>query len=291
MRSIWLGCVGVLILAVSGWSEDIAVFDANSVISSGQDYDTVVVRGAGTVVRIEGGTVQKLIVMETARVEMSGGQVTEGFAYDASILEVAGGEMPDVAVYGTATFVLTGSGDCTLIRASESEARVVMDSATAHTGSVSLTGAVLELRAGWAESVNVAQSATADIRGGQIDYLNVERDGQAFLQGGEITSITFWYAEPGYAYVIGHDLTAVPYGGTFGNGRVEGFWNDDQAFVITLADPAGYAFVRLYDGIVPPRCTDPPEADTTGDCKVDLEDLLKLAAEWLTCGLENPDDC
>lgn len=38
-------------------------------------------------------------------------------------------------------------------------------------------------------------------------------------------------------------------------------------------------------------CANPPQSDTNNDCKVDMQDLAVLAAEWLHCGKSNPVDC
>lgn len=38
-------------------------------------------------------------------------------------------------------------------------------------------------------------------------------------------------------------------------------------------------------------CANPPQSDTNNDCKVDMQDLAVLAAEWLHCGKSNPADC
>jgi beta propeller repeat protein len=47
-----------------------------------------------------------------------------------------------------------------------------------------------------------------------------------------------------------------------------------------------------YDLLITPgACTDRPQSDVTGDCKVNLEDFMILASEWLSCGYENPEDC
>ncbi|MEN6308118.1 MAG: hypothetical protein ABFD91_10215 [Anaerohalosphaeraceae bacterium] len=38
-------------------------------------------------------------------------------------------------------------------------------------------------------------------------------------------------------------------------------------------------------------CANPPQSDINNDCKVDMQDLAVLAAEWLHCGKSNPADC
>lgn len=38
-------------------------------------------------------------------------------------------------------------------------------------------------------------------------------------------------------------------------------------------------------------CASQPQSDLTGDCRVNLEDFLIFASEWLTCGFADPTDC
>ena len=40
-----------------------------------------------------------------------------------------------------------------------------------------------------------------------------------------------------------------------------------------------------------PRCLHPPAMDFTGDCRVNLADFAVFAAQWLTCGLDQPTAC
>lgn len=39
------------------------------------------------------------------------------------------------------------------------------------------------------------------------------------------------------------------------------------------------------------QCGDKPQSDLNNDCRVNLQDFMILAEEWLTCGLSNPGDC
>lgn len=273
------------------FAEDITVFDANSVISAGQTFDTVVVKGPDTVLKIDGATVTKLIVTDAARVDMSAGSIQEAYTYDQSTLNATGGTLSWAEVFQGSTFILAGSANCVSIKAAECCARVIVDGPSAFSGGVSVAGARFEMRDGTVTGVNLFNGGIGDVHGGHIEFLNAERAGQAYLYGGQIDNLTAIYAEPGRFHVIGHDLSAVSYGGAHGRGQVEGFWNNDDAFVIPFNDTAVYAFLRLYDGVIPPRCVDQPGADITGDCKVDLHDLAELAGDWLKCGLANPDDC
>ncbi|MBN1818627.1 MAG: hypothetical protein JW828_14795 [Sedimentisphaerales bacterium] len=74
----------------------------------------------------------------------------------------------------------------------------------------------------------------------------------------------------------------------------------DSRLVMTLVKGKQYLF-RLagYDGSGGPyeltisrgSCAAPPQADLTGDCKVNLEDLAVMASQWLDCGLDPADLC
>jgi len=291
MKSLRLVCWCVVLVGGLTWAENITIYDANSVISTGQTFETVVVRGAGTVLRIDGATItMRLIVNDGGAVEMTDGSVLTTYIYDGSVVEMTGGTMDGAEVFQSGTFLLAGSGHCTSIKAVECKARVIIDSPDATTGGVSAFGGVLELRQGTATSVDAYNGGVADIRGGAVEFLNVQNS-QAFLRGGAVGTVTTYYLEPARIHVIGHDLEAIAHDGAYGFGQVTGFWNDDQPFTVDLGDASAYAFVRLYDGWVPPRCENPPRGDTTGDCKVDLEDLAQLAEDWMTCGLADPADC
>lgn len=43
--------------------------------------------------------------------------------------------------------------------------------------------------------------------------------------------------------------------------------------------------------VLPPVCLNRPTMDATGDCKVDLADFAVFAAQWMTCGYEDPQSC
>ena len=86
--------------------------------------------------------------------------------------------------------------------------------------------------------------------------------------------------------IVGYDLSAVPYGGQTGFGEVTGHWNDTINFTIPLGNSEAYPFIVLYDGVIPPECSNKPESDLSGDCKVNFVDFSKIASEWLHDGNE-----
>ena len=46
------------------------------------------------------------------------------------------------------------------------------------------------------------------------------------------------------------------------------------------------------DGIPPtPQCVNPPQADTNGDCEVNLIDMANISLEWLACGYDIQSAC
>ena len=90
-RLVWTFSLCLLIGTAS--AEDITIFDANDVITSADTYDTVVVRGDGTVVDMTGGSITKLIVMNSARVNISDGTIASVLAYDSGTIDAVGGNM------------------------------------------------------------------------------------------------------------------------------------------------------------------------------------------------------
>jgi hypothetical protein len=74
----------------------------------------------------------------------------------------------------------------------------------------------------------------------------------------------------------------------------------DSRLVMTLVKGKRYLIrVAGVDGSGGPyeltisrgSCTAPPQADVTGDCKVNLADLAVLSSQWLDCGLNPADLC
>ena len=54
---------------------EITIFESNSIISDGDTYDTVVVKGDGTVLEMTGGSVNRLITMNRSTCNISGGNI------------------------------------------------------------------------------------------------------------------------------------------------------------------------------------------------------------------------
>jgi hypothetical protein len=49
-------------------------------------------------------------------------------------------------------------------------------------------------------------------------------------------------------------------------------------------------FVQSHD-FASNACTDRPVGDLNGDCRVTLTDMMKIASEWLHCGLADQQGC
>lgn len=62
-----------LIFTASVRAEVITIFDSNATISGGETYDTVVIKGDGTVVDMTGGDVNNVITMNASTFNVSGG--------------------------------------------------------------------------------------------------------------------------------------------------------------------------------------------------------------------------
>jgi hypothetical protein len=63
----------------------------------------------------------------------------------------------------------------------------------------------------------------------------------------------------------------------------------DADIVIISSD--GVYYTVNGDPYIAYTCVEPPEADLTGDCRVDMMDVAILVSEWLECGIEPPEAC
>ena len=127
-----------------------------------------------------------------------------------------------------------------------------------------------------------------NISGGTVDNIRPGFNSMINLSGGTVDKIGLSesLAEDCEINVIGHDLNKVPYGGSYGNGQISGYWNDDSSFIIDLQYGGAYSNIVLYDGVIPPACANRPSSDLNKDCKVDFRDFSKLSSEWLNDGIQ-----
>lgn len=262
----------VTILAASTQAEVITIFDSNSIITAVDTYDTVVVKGDGTVVDMTGGTVNRLITMNASTFNMLGGSIDGGgwptvASHDSSVLNLSGGTLGSLHGYGNSTVNVSGSaliGNGSLYNSS----RCTFSGGSS--GEMAMSGhSILKIKDGTVTSIWFFDGSTrVDLSGGTVDVLFVDSTGFA-----------------GVIRVVGYDLDAVPYGGDSGDGEVTGYWNNDAPFSLSM-DSRAYSHLELYDGITPVDCSNPPEGDISGDCIVNMLDLSKIASEWLQDGTE-----
>jgi hypothetical protein len=277
MRKYFLIAVLLVIigsLLASARAETLTIFDSNAIISDGDIYDTIVVKGNSTVVDMIGGDVNTVITMNASTFNVSDGNLGVSghciLTYDSSILSLSGGTFYRILGYGQSEVYLSGNAT-----QSNGESSLILDSA-----SVTISGNAVS-------RFEIQGNGKAYITGGYT-YVNVREGSPAiYISGGTVEDIVNHGGGAFYGTinVIGYNLIAIPYGGTHGGGEITGYWNDDTPLNINLGW-GGYSLIKLYDGIIPVECSNRPESDLNEDCKVDFADFSKMAAEWLQSGAE-----
>ncbi len=281
LKHIILNLTLMLLFTISAQGGVITIFDSNSTISDGYSYDTAVIKGDGTVVTMDGGTIDTLITMDASTFNMTGGSIYDSSSYDSSNINFEGGSVGGTfSMYGESKAVISGNFSCScgdfpmLFHNSE----LSISSTDFSVGGFSVKDrSTLNISAGNINNVALyGEDSSANISGGTIGRLAVSR-----------------YADVATINIIGYDLEAVPYGGVHGKGQVSGHWNDDSAFLINFGgdepgeDPGGeevYEVIELYDGVLPTDCIKQPTSDLNDDCKVNFIDFSKMAVEWLQDG-------
>jgi len=254
-------------------AEVITIFDSNSTISGGS-YDTVVIKGDGTVVDMTGGDVNAVITMNASTFNISGGNVGAGghytWTYDSSILNLSGGTFYQIRGHGQSEVYLSGNAT-----QSDFGSSLISDYA-----SVTISGNAVS-------RFEIRGNGKAYVTGGNTRVYIREGSPVINISGGtvECLSNNSGGAFNGVINVIGYNLNAVPYGGDWRMGEVTGYWNDDTPFSFKLSNGV-YSYVKLYDGVIPPNCTYKPESDLSGDCIVNFIDFSKMANEWLDDGTQ-----
>ena len=133
------------------------------------------------------------------------------------------------------------------------------------------------------------ESTTTNISDGTIsELIFFEGKNTVNMSGGNLSKIL---ADSDRIYsfmlnIIGYSLSAIPYGGDYSYGQINGTWNNDVSFSISLDGEVIYSKITLYDGVIPANCINKPESDLSGDCKVNFIDFSKIADEWLFDGTE-----
>ena len=246
MMTIWLV---VVVFCVSAFTNaDITVFDSNAAITEGDVYDTVVVKGDGTVVNMTGGEAEKVIVMDSSTFNMTGGGIGQIIhSYDNSTLNLSDGNIQRITSHG------------------ESKVNIF--------GYVSIAGTVYSYGASviniTSDNVTLSglcptKNSTVNITGGTISYIEARGDSNINISGGTIGPVenddSFFSAK---INIIGYGLDAVPYGGIYGHGIITGYWNDNTPVSIDLQDERTYPSLTLFDGIFPPEPLPPLQDQIT----------------------------
>lgn len=274
MRSKSILVLAALVFSLGAKAETITIFDSNATISDGESYDVVVVKGNGTEVNMTSGDVNTVITMNASTFNMSGGNIAGvSYSYDSSTLNLTDG-------YAHVLF-------------SANQSNVNLSGNFSMIGYVSIAGSSVATVSGNAiVSIDINNSSILNITGGACpSVFCYSRKSRINISGGTIGMIGVWAEDyEGEIDVFGYDLNAVPYGGSDGNGQISGYWNDSNAFTIDLSHLT-YAYIALHEGGVPTECTNKPESDVSGDCKVTFTDFSKMASEWLECGLDPPEAC
>ena len=210
------------------------IITSNFVISDGDVYDVVVIRGDDTVVTMTGGDVNTIVALDASTVNMLGGNVGHFDCYDTGIVNLSGGNVTLFWPDGRSTATI--SGDVSIEDVYVGGRAVV---------NVSGNAVVSGTLCCWGTStINISDGTIADISiYGEVPNIN--------LSGGTITTMDIYYIYHGEINLIGHDITQYPYSGAHGSPKVTGFWNDDTAFTISL-DGWVYSYMVVYDGTLPP---------------------------------------
>jgi len=317
-KSKILALVCMFVFAASLQAETITIFDSNGTISGGDSYDTIVVKGDGTVVDMTGGDVNTVITMETATFSVSGGNIRWNVrSYDSSTVNLSTGSLSEIYSFGESRINIYGDVSIGYGMYLYNSAVATISSHDAAINEVYCTGrSVLNLFAGTVSYIDAYRNSTVNMSGGNVTYyigargegrrrinisggtvsdLEIYGSSITRLSGGAISSISSGESDCGVEFdveigVIGYDLSAVPYYGSQSEaGQITGFWNNAINFSIDLYEMWTYPYVVLYDGVIPPECVRRPESDLSGDCMVNFVDFAKMAGEWLDCGLD-PDE-
>lgn len=318
-KSTVMVTVLILILTARVQAETITIFDSNATISDGNTYDTVVIKGNGTVVDMTGGDANLVIVMNSSTFNMTGGNI--GFetnkgisSFDSSVLNLSGGRLRKVNTYGESEINIFGDPNIDICEFYDSTVATISSNEAFIDTCHPQGNSTLSLSAGSLLLLSAIQNSTVTISGGEVlwsvsvchnaklnisdittNILYVNSGGTVNLSGGDVNSIGRDIGGDSSSLcqinVIGYSLSAVPYGGSHGYGEISGYWNNDVPFSISLGYESSYpvdiyARIALYDGVIPTNCLNKPESDLSGDCKVNFTDFSKMAAEWLQDGTE-----
>jgi hypothetical protein len=300
-------------------AEVITIIDSNSTING--TYDTVVVKGDGTVVDMTGGDVNTLITMNASTFNVSGGNIgisnNKGVVcYDSSTLNLSGGDLEQVYAYGESKVHISGNPNIVLIVFTDFSIATIsangglIESCHFYSDSIGYissgsfdvmyieTNSIMDVNdAEVTSGIGIYGSSKVNLRDITTSVLNVGDSSVVNLSGGNIDNIKYSGALDRQVNIniVGYDLNVVPYGGNHGYGEITGYWNNDAPFNIgfesSFFPSALYAYITLYDGVIPPDCIAQPQSDLNEDCLVNFIDFSTMADEWMDCGLADSNDC
>jgi hypothetical protein len=327
LRNTLIRTTVAFLLTVTSYAETITIFDSNATIGPGDSYDTVVVKGDGTVVTMTGGDANTVITMNASTFKMTGGDLNDVgdmlIGHDSSSIEILGGDVRYIVTCGHCGTIVSGNSAIHSIECQD-QSNLRVSSQNAAIYSLIMAGSSnLDFLEGTVQSyISQYGAGRTDISGGTInnfeiwDYIG--SDGSLYISGGQISTLSmeisssrsdflirisggsidileaYWFdaeADDVKIEILGYDLDALPYGGVSREGQITGYWHNDVYFSIDLGWQGIYDHVILYDGTMPTDCVDRPDSDLTDDCRVNLYDLGKLSSEWLDCGLDPNDAC
>ncbi len=250
---------------------DITVFDGNSIIADGDTYDTVVVRGDGTVVTMTGGTVTKLITMNNSTFNMTGSSAaitSRVHSYDTSTLNLSSGSVFFLSAFDNSNVNYSGN-----INSENSYHEFYDSTKVTVSDNANLSGSQFICR----------DNSSANIEGGTIMALRVGHDAHSariIVSHCLISEIQVHKNLPVGNIeigIVGYNLNANPYDG-YGAGEVTGFWNDDTPFAINLGGEGTYPHIALYDGTLPPEPLPPLQDQITTLQEANAALLLQIQA-------------
>jgi hypothetical protein len=242
----------------------ITIFDSNAVISDGDTYDTVVVKGGGTVVEMRGGYIRKLYTYDTSVFNMSDGDIDVVRTNDASIFNLSGGFIILFYCYNSST-----------VNASGGNAYYGMIYRDSSTGNI--YGGAYRIDLHDSSKVNVYGgchfrlgcygSGTLNVYGGSL-YIDVE-GGTVNIYRGHIER-TLDCSGSSIVNVYGYAFDYDPTGGVRGYGQITGFYSDHTVFSIDLEHGA-YPHINLVSvvktvdiDIKPGSCPNPLNVKSKG---------------------------
>lgn len=282
----------LILMCVSSTSwATVIIFDYDKLISFGEVYDEVVIKGEGTTVQLVGGSINTLVTMDSAVFNMTSGAVGTIYSHDESHLYLTRGTVGNLYGYGNSIMELYGTVDYQNVTLKQYSVIEVSETSTQTSGGIELwDNSTANISEGNILDIIAWQSSICNLRGGSIAG-NVQATHQAtlILSGGTITGVLSCQQNTNII-IIGNDITKLPYTtSSVELGEVTGYWESGEFFSMFF-DPDTYDLIKTQSPSSP-LCMAPPSVDLDDDCLVNMSDLQMLASGWLLCGLEPQSAC